>query len=151
MKRHELTDEQYALVGPLLPSRGKKTGRRAKDPRTMLNGMLWILQTGAPWRDLPERFGPWQTVYDDFSRWQKEGVFNRILAALQFRLDSAGRIDWELWCVDGSNIRATRASAGAAKKVQAAIRTNRPTTPWAAARVASAPRSTLSPTAGACH
>ena len=98
----------------------------------MWNGIFWILRTGAPWRDLPERFGPWQTVYDHFSRWRREGVFERIIEALQIRLDQDGRIDWNLWCIDGTQIRASRAAAGATKKVSSGTRLNRLTTHWVA-------------------
>src|SRR5258708_20535406 len=113
MHRHELTDEQWAAVQPLLPKRTAKTGRKPSDPRLMLNGIFWILHTGAPWRDLPERLGPWQTVYDHFSKWRREGVFARIIEALQIKLDENGLVDWELWCGDGPNVRAPRAPAGA--------------------------------------
>src|SRR4051794_3305990 len=108
MHRHELTDEQWGLVQKLLPPRTATTGRPPSDPRRMLNGIFWILATGAPWRDLPERLGPWQTVYDHFSNWRKAGVFARILDVLQVRLDQEGLIDWDLWCVDGASVRATR-------------------------------------------
>jgi len=150
MKRHELTDEQWAIVGPLLPARAR-TGRRPKDPRVMLNGIFWILHTGAPWRDLPERFGSWQTVYEHFSTWRRAGVFARILTALQVRLDRAGLIDWNLWCVDGTNIRASRAAAGADKKVSGATRKNPQTTRWAAVEAGLAPRSTWLLTAEELH
>ena len=133
MKRHELTDEQWALVEPLVPRSVARTGRPARDRRTLLNGMFWILCTGAPWRDLPERFGPWQTVYDHFRKWRKSGVFARILEVLQIKLDEKGLIDWDLWCVDGANVRAARAAAGADKKVLRGTRTSRRTTRWAAA------------------
>ena len=62
----------------------------------MLNGILWILRTESPWRDLPERFGPWQTVYEHVSKWRAEGVYDRILEALHIRLDADGPIDWDL-------------------------------------------------------
>jgi transposase len=151
MKRHELTDEQWALVEPHLPMSAARTGRPPCDRRTQLNGIFWILSTGAPWRDLPERFGPWQTVYDPFRNWRKSGVFAAIIEALQVKLDKNGYIDWELWCVDGSVVRAARAAAGADKKVSGGISTNPPTThvegkpfTWAA-RVAGLDRnSTLS-------
>jgi transposase len=133
MKRHELMDEQWTLVDPLVPRSKARTGRPAKDPRLMLNGIFWILGTGAPWRDLPERFGPWQTVYDHFRNWRNSGVFARILEALQIKLDEKGLIDWELWCVDGASVRGTRAAAGADKKVSTGTPTNRRTTRWAAA------------------
>jgi transposase len=132
MKRHELTDEQWSTVEGLIPHRKARTGRPPSKPRLMLNGIFWILGTGAPWRDLPERFGPWQTVYDHFRNWRRSGVFARIIDALQIKLDEQGKIDWELWCVDGANVRAARAAGGADKKVSTATRTNRPTTRWAA-------------------
>jgi transposase len=133
MKRHELTDEQWASVESHVPLSTARTGRPARDRRTLLNGIFWILCTGAPWRDLPERFGPWQTVYDHFRKWRKSGVFARIIEALQIKLDQQGLIDWELWCVDGTNVRAARAAAGADKKVSGGTATNRKTTLWAAA------------------
>ena len=133
MKRHELTDEQWTLVDPLIPRSKVKTGRPPSDRRRMLNGIFWILGTGAPWRDLPERFGPWQTVYDHFAKWRKSGVFVRIIEALQIKLDEKGLIDWDLWCVDGANVRAARAAAGANKKVSRCTPTSRSTTHWAAA------------------
>jgi transposase len=142
MKRHALTDEQWLLVDPLIPRSTAKTGRRPSDRRLMLDGIFWILNTGAPWRDLPERFGPWQTVYDHFSKWRKSGVFAVIIEALQVKLDQQGLIDWDLWCVDGASVRATRAAAGADKKVSSGTPTNRPTTLWAAAEAGLDPSST---------
>lgn len=133
MKRHALTDEQWALVESLVPKSKARTGRPPSDRRVMLDGIFWILATGAPWRDLPERFGPWQTVYDHFRNWRKGGVFAKIVEALQVKLDAKGYIDWELWCVDGASVRATRAAAGADKKVSSGTPTNPPTTHWAAA------------------
>src|SRR5215216_6634234 len=141
MKRHELTDEQWALVEPHLPRSTARTGRPARDRRTLLNGIFWILSTGAPWRDLPERFGPWQTVYDHFSKWRKGGVFARVIEALQVRLDKDGHIDWDLWSVDGAHVRA---AAGADKKVASGTRTSPPTTRWAAAEAGLDPSSTWS-------
>lgn len=133
MKRHELTDEQWALVEKHFKQRTHRTGRPRCDPRVMLNGVMWVLATGAPWRDLPERFGPWQTVYHHFRDWRKRGVFARVIEDLQIKLDKEGLIDWDLWCVDGASVRAARAAAGADKKVSAATRTNQRTTRWAAA------------------
>ena len=132
-KRHELLEEQWQLVDPLIPASTAKTGRPPKDRRLMLNGIFWILSTGAAWRDLPERFGPWQTVYDHFAKWRRDGVFARIIEKLQVKLDDQGLIDWDLWCVDGAVVRAARAAAGAYKKVPPATRTSRKTTHWAAA------------------
>lgn len=64
MRRYELTDEQWELIRDLLPSNNGQRGRQWKDHRTILNPIFWLLRAGAPWRDLPERYGPWQTVYD---------------------------------------------------------------------------------------
>jgi transposase len=133
MKRHELTDEQWELVAPFVRRKTAGTGRPPKDPRRMLNGILWILGTGAAWRDLPERFGSCKTVHRYFSEWRRSGVFAAMIEALQIKLDDRGLIDWELWCVDGTNVRAARAAGGADKKVSSATRTNRRTTRWAAA------------------
>lgn len=132
MKRHELTDEQWELVSPFVPQGKAKTGRKPKDPRLMLNGIFWILGTGAPWRDLPERFGSCKTVHRYFSNWPRTGVFAKMVEALQVKLDANGHIDWELWCVDGASVRASRAAAGAEKKVSSTTPTSRRTTRWAA-------------------
>ena len=133
MRRHALTDEQWLLIESLIPKSKARTGRPPRDRRVLLDGIFWILGTGAPWRDLPDRFGPWQTVYDHFSQWRRSGVFNRIVDAMQVKLDQKGLIDWELWCVDGASVRAARAAAGADKKVLSGTKTNRQTTRWAAA------------------
>ena len=151
MKRHEVTDDQWELVGALIPQKASPVGRRPRDARTMLNGMLWILRTGAPWRDLPERFGPWQTVYDYFRNWRNAGVFDQVLRALQIRLDRNGQIDWDLWCVDGSNVRAARCAGGADKKVSHVTPRSRKTTHWAAAAADSAASSTWLLTVAACR
>ena len=114
-KRHELSDQQWAELADFFPANGKRGGQW-KDHRTMLNGVFWRLNTGAPWRDLPERYGPWQTVYDRFNNMRKSGLLDRIIERLQLRLNEAGLIDPDLFCIDGSNVRASRVAAGAAKK-----------------------------------
>jgi transposase len=150
VKRHEVTDEQWTLLEPLLPKRQATTGRKPRDARQMLNGILWILRTGAPWRDLPERYGPWRTVYGYFRDWRDDGTFDRILEALQIRLDQDGNIDWDLWCIDGSSVRAARAAAGASKKVSPSTPKSPKTTHWVARVADSAANSTWSLTAEAC-
>ncbi len=115
MARHELKDEQWALIEDLFPRNGQHAGRPWVDHRRMMNGMLWILATGAPWRDLPKRFRPWQTVYRRFNLYRLEGTLERILERLHVKLDEDGKIDWELFCIDGSNVRAHRSAAGAKK------------------------------------
>src|SRR3954454_3852770 len=116
MKRHELSDQQWELLAPFSPPRPRKRGGQWRDDRAMLNGIFWRLNTGAPWRDLPERFGPWPTVYGRFAALRKSGSLDRIIEGLQLRLSEAGLIDPDLFCVDGTNVRAARAAAGAAKK-----------------------------------
>lgn len=145
MRRYDLTDEQWAMVQPLLPPQ-RVNGRPFRDHRTILNALFWVLNSGSPWRDLPERFGPWKTAYNRFNRWRHEGLIDRILETLQVRLDKDGRIDWDLWCVDGSSVRAHISAAGAGQK---GARQNRPTTRWVAAEAVGAPRFMWSLTARA--
>ena len=110
-RRHELTEAQWARLAPLLPRR--EAGAPRKDDRPVVNGILWKLATGAPWRDLPERYGPWQSVYTRFRRWTRAGVWDRVFAAVQRQADAAGELDWELHFVDGTVIRAHQHAAGA--------------------------------------
>ena len=113
MRRGELTDEQWEKLSPLLPPQKPEVGRPAQDHRVILNGILWIVRTGAPWRDLPERYGPWSTVANRFYRWVRAGVWQRILEALQQQADAEGRVDWEKHSVDSTIIRAHQHAAGA--------------------------------------
>ncbi|MBA3451195.1 MAG: transposase, partial [Chloroflexia bacterium] len=78
----ELTDARWARVAPLLPPQKPPRGRPAHDHRTILAGMLWVARTGAAWRDLPEQFGPWETVHSRYQRWRTAGIWPQILAAL---------------------------------------------------------------------
>ena len=148
MPRHELTDAQWARVEPLLPANGGRGGQWG-DHRPLVNGMVWRLRTGSPWRDVPPEFGPWQTVYDRFNRWCADGTLLGVAEVLLVELDNAGGVDWDLWCIDGTVVRASRAAAGAradSAGKKGASSTSRPTTPWAGARAATGPRSTLSAT-----
>ncbi len=113
--RHELTDDQWTRLEPLLPPQRPPTGKPNRDHRTIVNGMVWRLRTGAPWRDLPERYGPWETVYSRFRRWRQAGIWDRVLAAVQAEGDTAGALDWRLHFVDGSTVRAHQHAAGAKK------------------------------------
>ncbi len=142
MRRYELTDERYNLIADLLPPNGRRGGQW-NEHRTVLDGIFWILHTGAQWREMPDRYGKWQSVYDRFNRWRKDGTLDKLLNRLQVRLDEAGRIDWDLWCIDGTNIRASRSAAGAGEKTK---RTSQLTTHWAAAEAAGAASSTWSVT-----
>ena len=115
MIRHRLTDEQWLLICDLFPS-PKATGRPPSDPRDIMDGILWILRTGAPWRDLPVEFGKWSTVWNRFDRWNAEGVLDQVLQRLRSARFDTGAVDAELWCVDGTSIRAARCAAGGGKK-----------------------------------
>lgn len=113
-RRYELTDEAWERIEPLLPKQ-MRCGRW-NDHRLTLNGMFWILNTDAQWRDMPERYGKWQSVYHRYQRWSRDGLFDRLLQRMHLALDEEGRIDWSAFNVDGSNICADRSAAGARKK-----------------------------------
>lgn len=108
-----MTDAEWARLRPLLPPQRPRTGRPARDHRTVLSAILWVLRTGAPWRDLPERFGPWSTAWSRFRRWTAAGVWVRVLDAIRREADQEGRIDWETHFVDGTVVRAHQHAAGA--------------------------------------
>ncbi len=110
----------------------------------MVNAMLWIHATGAQWRDLPERYGPWQSVATRFYRWVAAGVWDAILATLQQQGDAAGHLDWSAHYVDGTVIRAHQHAAGA-RRTKGGPLSRRS----ARAGAASAPNSTCAPSAAA--
>ncbi len=91
-----LTDDQWALLEPLLPSSKGKQSRPFRDHRQVLEGIVFRLRTGCPWRDLPERFGPWQTVWKRHARFSKDGTWDQILQALLVKADEGGQVDWQL-------------------------------------------------------
>jgi transposase len=109
MRRHEISDEQWDKVKDLLPGKSGDPGRTAEDNRSFLNAVLWIAKTGAPWRDLPERFGSWNSVFQRFNRWAKRGVWARLWEA---RKDP----DLECLMLDSTVIRAHQHAAGALKE-----------------------------------
>ena len=145
MARHELTDAQYALITPLLPSH-RRPGRPWVDHRKVLNGLFWKLHTGAQWRDIPERYGPYQTIYGRYVLWRRNGTWNQMMAALQTKLDADGRLDWTQMNIDGTSIRASRSAAGARKK-GASTPTSPPIMPSDVPAVDTAPNCISSPTA----
>jgi transposase len=118
MNRGDLTNEQWERLQPLLPPQKPHIGRPAHDHRTILNGILWLLRTGAPWRDLPERYGPWRTVASRFYRWRRAGLFQHLLATVQQQAEAAGCLDWTVHFVDSTIIRANQHAAGAKKGTQ---------------------------------
>ncbi|MFB7763455.1 IS5 family transposase [Streptomyces xiamenensis] len=115
MRRGDLTNGQWARLEPLLP-RGLKPGRpQVWTRRQLIDGIRWRTRTGAPWRDVPERYGPWDRAYDLFRRWQRDGTWAQILTRLQAEADAKGLITWEV-NVDSTVCRAHQHAAGAAKK-----------------------------------
>ncbi|MFD7631629.1 IS5 family transposase, partial [Streptomyces sp. NPDC059851] len=113
MGRGDLTNGEWARLEPLLP-RGIKPGRpQVWTRRQLIDGIRWRTRTGAPWRDVPERYGPWDRVYDLFRRWQRDGTWAGILTQLQAEADAKGLITWEV-NVDSTVCRAHQHAAGAA-------------------------------------
>ncbi len=80
MARYDLSEAEWRLVEPLLPPVGK--GKRREDDRRIVNGIFYVLRTGSPWADLPERYGPYTTVYNRFNRWRKAGIWDRLMDAI---------------------------------------------------------------------
>jgi transposase len=107
----DLTDEQWKLVGTILPEdpvRNDGRGRPWSDRRKILNGVLWILRTGAPWQDLPPRYGPYQTAHRRFQNWVKSGVMENLLVTLAQHLKDAGGLDLKECFVDGTFVPAKK-------------------------------------------
>ncbi len=92
-QRGHLTQRQWQRLQPLLPKPSVQGGRPSNDHRLVINGILWILCTGAPWRDLPQYYGKWETVSGRFYTWRKSGLWQQILAQLQQQADAAGQFD----------------------------------------------------------
>ena len=115
MGRFELSDRQWARVAPHLPPEKPPTGRPNDDHRRIVDGILWVQRTGAPWRDLPARYGPVGTVSSRFYRWRRAGVWDRVLAALQAEADAQGEVDWDLHLVDATIVRGHQHAAGASR------------------------------------
>jgi transposase len=113
--RADLTDAQWALLESLLPQ-ASRLGRPAKLGRRQgIDGIRWRIRVGAPWRDVPVRYGCWQTLYGWFRRWQRDGTWARIVAELQALADAAGQIGWQV-SVDSTVMRAHQHAAGARKR-----------------------------------
>lgn len=109
MRRYELSDEDWSRVEHLLPGKAGDPGGRGEDNRLFVNGVIWIARTGAPWRDLPERFGKWNSVFQRFNRWSKTGIWQQIARALQSP-------DLEAILLDSTVVRAHQHAAGSPKK-----------------------------------
>ncbi len=114
----DMTDEQWNVVGAILPEdpvRPDGRGRPWSDRRTVLNGVLWILRTGAPWQDLPPRYGPHQTVHRRFQNWVRSGALERVLLALAQHLKEAGGLDLKECYVDGTFVPAKKGGSALGK------------------------------------
>ena len=110
MSRYELTDFEWRVIAPLLPN--KPRGVPRVDDRRVLNGIFWVLRSGAPWRDLPERYGPRTTCYNRFVRWRKAGVWDRLMDAV------SAAFDGDIQMIDSTSIRAHQQAATAKKRGQ---------------------------------
>ena len=113
--RYELNDEQWQRIQHHF-AHTRRRGGQWRDHRLLVNAILWILCSGAAWRDLPERYGSWQTAHRRLLRWRRDGTWDRILNDLRARADQRGLIDWGQWNADSTSVRATRHAAGARKK-----------------------------------
>ncbi len=113
MGRGDLIDQRTDRA--VIAGAESRIGRPSKDHRTIINGILWVLRTGAPWRDLPEVYGSWSTVASRFYRWRRKGLWERLLSDLQQEADVAGELEWEVHFVDGTIVRAHQHAAGAKK------------------------------------
>jgi transposase len=110
MARFDLTDEEWSIIEPLLPgAEGGRVGRPREDDRRILNGIFFVLRSGTPWRDLPDRYGPYTTVYNRFNRWAKRGVWLGVFEAL------AARSPTSMQLIDSTIVRAHQHAAGGKK------------------------------------
>jgi len=109
--RGELSDTAWAAIETLLPL-GARRGRPWEDHRKVISGIFWKVRTGAPWRDLPERYGPWQTCYDRFVRWRRDGTWERLLSHVQAKSDLVSDVLVEV-SLDSTVVRAHQHAAGA--------------------------------------
>jgi transposase len=110
MARFDLTDEEWSIIEPLLPgAEGGQVGRPREDDRRILNGIFFVLRSGTPWRDLPDRYGPYTTVYNRFNRWAKRGVWLGVFEAL------AARSPTSMQLIDSTIVRAHQHAAGGKK------------------------------------
>lgn len=129
MHRHELTEAQWSKISTLVPQHGR---RSIRGDRNFVNAVVWLLRTGTPWRDLPERFGNWKTVYNRFANWSKSGRWEKIFKALQLKRDKRGVL------ADATIARAHQDASGGKGGPDAKL--------WAALAEVFRPSSTLSPT-----
>jgi transposase len=109
--RGELTDAAWDKLQPLLPG-NRHRGGQWRDHRQVINGISWKCRTGAPWQDVPQRYGPWTTLHDRLVRWRRDGTWDRLLADVQTSADAVGELEW-VGSVDATVNRAHQHAAGA--------------------------------------
>jgi transposase len=114
--RDLITDDAWAVIGPLFPPPAA-TGRPPVDRRLVVEATAWRYRTGAPWRDLPERFGPWNTIYKNFDRWAKAGVWTSVLEKVQSLAHTNGDLDW-VTSIDSTIVRVHQHGATLARPAQ---------------------------------
>ena len=124
--RYDLTDFEWSVIEPLLPRASEAANRR--NDRRVLNGIFWVLRAGAPWRDLPERYGPYTTAYNRFNRWRKAGVWDRLMDAV------IKAHDGKVQMIDSSIVRVHQHASGVKKRVEFVV--------WGEVAEASARKST---------
>jgi transposase len=110
MARYDLTDFEWSVIEPLLPM--DRRGPKPKNNRQILNGMFFILRSGCPWRDLPERYGPYTTVYNRFNRWRKAGIWDKLMDAI------VKAHKGEVQMIDSSIVRVHQHASGVKKRVE---------------------------------
>ena len=124
--RYDLTDFEWSVIEPLLPM--KRRGLKPKKNRHIINGIFYVLRTGSPWRDLPERYGPYTTAYNRFNRWRKAGIWDRLMDAI------VKAHDGKVQMIDSSIVRVHQHASGVEKRVEIVV--------WAEAEAASRRKST---------
>jgi transposase len=139
--RHAISDADWTRIEHLLPGRPGDPGWTSRDNRLFVDAVLYVAKTGIPWRDLPERFGNWDTAYKRFSRWARKGTWKAVFEALQ-------DADLEWLILDSTVVRAHPCAAGAKKKATGLAA--RPSRHWGGAGAGSGPRSTSPSTASGC-
>ena len=136
MARYDLSDSEWTIIGPLLPQ--KSRGVKRVDDRRVLNGIFWRMRTGAPWADIPQRYGPYTTCYNRFVRWRKAGIWDMLLKAV------SDAYDGQVQMIDSTSVRVHQHAANGNKKGGSAVA-------WAVPAAGIQPRSTRSSTATGCR
>jgi transposase len=111
--RYDLTDFEWNVIEPLLPM--DRRGPKPQNNRRVLNGIFWVLRTGAPWRDLPERYGPYTSAYNRFNRWRKAGIWDGLMDAL------VKAHDGKVQMIDSSIVRVHQHASGVKKRVEIVV------------------------------